>query len=141
MLRNGNWSPSKLDLDIDRIWNTNPHYLPHGSFIGINVNESLVYSHFPFVPRFRTLATGSLPSRHNHSSCWEGNRPSHSDASLPCYSLNLIADAIEVLCICTGQPNSCFLSHGSIKLPVRCLSASALELDKKLVLRCNNECK
>lgn len=49
-------STAKHNLNVDSIRNLDPHELPEGTLVGVQVDESLVNAHLPAIPSLASLS-------------------------------------------------------------------------------------
>ena len=90
-------SAAKDDLDVYTIGNLDPHELPQGTLICVEVDESLVDPHLPAVPGLASLTVRTLPARYFQLLCgkWYGSTDLYT--GLLGDSPDLCADTVDLL--------------------------------------------
>ena len=102
-------SAAKHNLNVDSIGNLDPHELPEGTLVGIQIDESLVNAHFPAIPSLASLSVGALPARNLKllGRKWDGS--ADVNASSLGDSLDLGADTIDLCRVGSAERDSCAL--------------------------------
>lgn len=98
----------KLYSDMYLFWNTNTHYAPHNPFFSVNIDQTLVNSHFPLIPRGSAFATRRLQNRNLQPLCRKRNWTVHFDPCLLSDSLQFTANTLQFHVVCAGQTYPCF---------------------------------
>ena len=101
----GAYAPSKVNglsaakdyLDVYAIGNRDPHELPQGTLISVEVDEPLVDPHLPTVPGLATLTVRTLPARYFQLLRGKWYRSTDLNPGLLGDSPDLGADAVDLL--------------------------------------------
>ena len=97
------------DLDVDAIGNLDPHELPEGTLVGVQVDEPLVDAHLPAVPGLASLSVGTLPAGYPQLLCGKGYGPADVHAGSLGDPFDLGADAVDLCGVGSAERDSCAL--------------------------------
>ena len=97
------------NLNVDSIRNLDPHELPKGTLIGIQIDESLVNAHFPAIPGLASLSIGRFPAGDLQLLCRKGNRSADVNAGSLGDSLDLGANTVDLCRVSSAERDSCTL--------------------------------
>src|SRR5213594_2618120 len=73
-------SASQHDFDVHAVRHLDAHELPQRAFVRVEVDEPLVDSHLPSIPRLAALAVRGLPHRHDEPLRRQRDWACHRDA-------------------------------------------------------------
>src|SRR5213080_279560 len=106
-------SASQHDLDVDAVRHLDPHELPQGAFVRVEVDEPLVDPHLPAVPRLTPFAVRRFAHRHDEPFRREGDRARHRDTGPLADQLDLLAHVVDLLRVRAAQRDPRLLGHAS----------------------------
>ena len=102
-------SAAKHNLNVDSIGNLDPHELPEGTLVGVQIDEPLVDAHFPAIPCLASLSVGALPARNLQLLCGKRYGSTDVDAGPLGDSLDLGADTVDLCGVGSAERDSCAL--------------------------------
>ena len=100
---------AKNDLNVDAIGYLDPHELPKGALISIQIDESLVDTHLPAVPGLAPLSVRTLPAGDPELLRRKRYRAADVYASSLGYPFDLCADTVDLCRVCSAERDSCTL--------------------------------
>jgi len=100
---------AKHDLDVDAIGDLDPHELPEGTLIGVQIYEPLVDAHLPAVPGLASLSIGALPAGYLQLLCGKRYRPADIHAGPLGDPFDLGADTVDLCRVGAAERDSCAL--------------------------------
>src|SRR5213080_63942 len=106
-------SASQHDLDVDAVRHLDPHELPQGAFVRVEVDEPLMDPHLPAVPRLAPFAVRGFAHRHDEPFRRQRDRTRHRDAGPLADQLDLLAHVVDLLRVRAAQRDARLLSHAS----------------------------
>ena len=100
---------TKHNLDVYAIGDLDPHELPEGTLVGVQINEPLVDAHLPAIPGLASLSVGTLPAGYLQLLCGKGYRPADIHAGPLGNPFDLGADTVDLCRIGAAERDSCAL--------------------------------
>ena len=100
---------AKHNLDVDTVRNGNPHELPEGTLVGIEIDEPLVDAHLPAIPGLASLSIGGFPAGDLQLLCGKGNRSADIDSGPLGDLLDLVTDSVDFGGVSSTEGDSCTL--------------------------------
>ena len=97
------------DLDVDAIGNLDPHELPEGALVSVQVDEPLVDTLLPVVPRLASLSVRTLPAGNPELLRGKGHGAADVHSGPLRDTLDLGADAVDLCGILAAERDSCAL--------------------------------
>ena len=99
------------DLDVHAIGDLDPHQLPEGALIGVEVDEPLVDPHLPVVDGLASLSVRALPAGYLQLLGRQGDGPADVHSGPLGDPLDLGADTVDLCGVGAAERDSCALRH------------------------------